>query len=231
MSYILDALRRADAERGRGAVPSIYSQADLPAPAGRAARSRNALLVWAVVALSVALLGMLVWVMRGRTATPTAAESAPLTAQLPSTAPTPPQEAAPAPSPAVAPATTAAAPPAAVPVLPAPAARPAASRQMPAATQSPTLAQTAKPATQPATTTAASRVYAVHELPDDIRRGLPTLAVGGAMYSANAANRMLIINGQLMHEGDKLAPDLVLEQIKLKSAVLRYKNYRYGISY
>ena len=51
------------------------------------------------------------------------------------------------------------------------------------------------------------------------------------MYSENAANRMLIINGQLFHERDKLGPGLVLVQIRLKSAVLEFRGYRYGISY
>ena len=69
------------------------------------------------------------------------------------------------------------------------------------------------------------------ELPEDVRAGLPALTVGGAMYSQTAANRMLIINGQVVREGDTLAPGLVLEQIKLKSAVLRVKGLRYGISY
>ena len=75
------------------------------------------------------------------------------------------------------------------------------------------------------------RTYTVAELPDEVRRDLPALVVGGAMYSENAASRMLIINGQLFHERDKLAPGLVLVQIKLKSAVLEFKGYRYGISY
>lgn len=39
MSYILDALRRAEAERGRGAVPGIHSQA-LPVPGNAAAATR-----------------------------------------------------------------------------------------------------------------------------------------------------------------------------------------------
>ena len=51
------------------------------------------------------------------------------------------------------------------------------------------------------------------------------------MYSDNAASRFLIINGQILHESDKVTPELTLEQIKLKAAVLRYKGYRYGISY
>jgi general secretion pathway protein B len=57
------------------------------------------------------------------------------------------------------------------------------------------------------------------------------LTVGGAMYSQTPANRMLIINGQVVREGDTIAPGLVLEQIKLKSAVLKVKGLRYGISY
>ena len=60
--------------------------------------------------------------------------------------------------------------------------------------------------------------------------GLP-LVLGGAMYSESAANRMLIVNGQLFRENDELAPGLVLEQIALKSAVLRYRNYRFRVSY
>jgi general secretion pathway protein B len=94
--------------------------------------------------------------------------------------------------------------------------------------------QAAAGATASASSAASSpegRIYTLNELPDDVRRELPALTIGGAMYSANPANRMLIINGQLFHEGDKLAPGLSLEQIKLKSAVLKLKGYRYGISY
>jgi general secretion pathway protein B len=84
----------------------------------------------------------------------------------------------------------------------------------------------------PASTAAPERpVQTLNELPENIRRELPQIAVGGAMYSENAANRMLIINGQVFHEGDKVSGELVLEQIKLKTAVLAYKGYRYGISY
>jgi general secretion pathway protein B len=84
---------------------------------------------------------------------------------------------------------------------------------------------------EPAARASEPRVYAPAELPDDIRRELPTLAVGGAMYSENAVNRMLIINGQVFHERDKLSPNLTLVQIKLKNAVLEFKGYRYSISY
>ncbi|HEY8706541.1 MAG TPA: general secretion pathway protein GspB, partial [Burkholderiaceae bacterium] len=86
--------------------------------------------------------------------------------------------------------------------------------------------------TAPATAAAPeSRVYTVNELPDDIRRQLPAVAIGGSRYSPSKADRLLIVNGQALHEGDRIAPGLVLEQIKLKAAVLEYKGYRYAVTY
>jgi len=57
------------------------------------------------------------------------------------------------------------------------------------------------------------------------------VAVGGASYSESPASRMLIINGQIYHEGDKLTPELTLQQIQLRNAVLSFRGYRYAISY
>jgi general secretion pathway protein B len=76
-----------------------------------------------------------------------------------------------------------------------------------------------------------SRIYAQAELPEAIRREMPKLSVGGASYSNDAASRMLIINGQVFHEGDKIAPGLELERIRLRSAILAFKGYRYELTY
>jgi general secretion pathway protein B len=100
----------------------------------------------------------------------------------------------------------------------------------PAAAPTETLAA---PAAAPAPTAAASanRVYAVSELPDDIRRQLPVITVGGSMYSSTPGNRILIVNGQVLHEGDRIGPELVLSQIKDKAAVLAFRGYRYEIAF
>ena len=42
---------------------------------------------------------------------------------------------------------------------------------------------------------------------------------------------MLIINGEVFREGEKPAPDLQLEQIRAKSAVLNFKGLRYSVPY
>ena len=101
----------------------------------------------------------------------------------------------------------------------------------PAAKAPPAAGATASSIAPAAASAPEGRIYTLAELPDEVRRDLPPLVIGGAMYSENPASRMLIVNGQLFHEGDKLAAGLQLEQIKLKSAVLRLKGYRYGITY
>ena len=75
------------------------------------------------------------------------------------------------------------------------------------------------------------RVERLADLPEALRRDLPRLTLGGAMYSDKPASRMLIINGQVFHEGDTVAPDLSLKQIRLKEAVLEFRGHRYEVTY
>ena len=63
------------------------------------------------------------------------------------------------------------------------------------------------------------------------RAQLPQLNVNGASYSANPAHRMLIVNGAVVHEGQELAPGLILERIGLHQAVIRQGSLRLSISY
>jgi len=221
MSYILDALRRADSERERGAVPSLHSK---PVAAALADGDddveprRASPLLWAVVGLSVVLVAVLAWQFLGGGP----AEPVPAPASVSATAPAAPAPVAVVtpPQPEPIPAPIAMAP---IQPLPQPTAQP-----MP---RKPARAVPKAQATTASAVAAEGPVPGVNELPENIRRELPQLNVGGAMYSQTAANRMLILNGQVFHEGDKVSADLVLEQIKLKSAVLVYKSHRYGISY
>jgi general secretion pathway protein B len=86
-----------------------------------------------------------------------------------------------------------------------------------------------KPA--PAAPQAPAQVVKLNDMPATLRAQMPRLAVGGAIYSDTPSGRMLILNGQVYHEGDHPAPDTLLEQIRLKSAVLNYRGMRYEITY
>jgi len=75
------------------------------------------------------------------------------------------------------------------------------------------------------------RVGTLAELPDTVRQQLPALAISGATYSENPQYRMVIVNGQVLHEGDTAAPGVVLEKIRQKEVVLRTQGYRYAAPY
>ncbi|MGE5336532.1 MAG: general secretion pathway protein GspB [Gemmatimonadota bacterium] len=104
-----------------------------------------------------------------------------------------------------------------------------------ASSKAPSAALAAAPASKaepPAVAQAADApVYTRDQLPDNIRAALPPLTIGGSMYSANPANRSLVVNGGLYREHDQLTADLSLEQIKLKAAIFKFRGYRFEIQF
>ena len=214
MSYILDALRRAQAERGRGSVPGLHTPAapvaGLPVAASPARGP-----VWALAALAsaaaLAVGGWWLWRTQPR-ADVVAAQAVPVPVApspppMPEPAPPPPpapRPPAPAPRPAPKPAPTEAPPKAAAPALPPAAPKPAASAS-------------------------AAPVFAQADLPPAVREQLPTLQLAGVTYSANPLHRMVIVNGQVLHEGEQAAPGLMLERIEQGRTVWAFRGYRYAL--
>lgn len=224
MSYILDALKKAEAERNPGSVPSIHAQPVFIAPpADRPSVWRKPWLWMALPALTVALAGV-AWLKPWQALSPSAAK------------PPAPEQVSSAPAPAV-PLLAAAEPPQAEPEPPqAEAARapkpPAAKPRKAAAKKS---EQAAKPVqTKPASTARSSdepRVAALHELPDNIKKEIPALNVNGYIYSDNKADRTVLIDHKLLQEGDQVAPNLILEKLMPDGMVLNYKGHRYRTAY
>lgn len=69
------------------------------------------------------------------------------------------------------------------------------------------------------------------QLPEAIQREVPKIAVGGYIYSANPADRLLLIDKVLRREGEEVAPGLTLEKLLPKAAVMNYRGYRYRLPY
>jgi general secretion pathway protein B len=233
MSYILDALKRADAERERGTVPGLRAQ-PIPATSARASDGARPLQRWVLFAgvLFVALLAAWAWRMsanapRGEAPMAPAAPIAPIS---PISTPAP---SAPAMTPPAPPAPLARATPAAPPTVARPETRPPeVAKAEPKAARAAS-APVAAPARAPASAAAAPEVRApaLAELPEDLKRQLPAPAISGSIYSENPAQRMVTIGSQVFQEGDKPAPDLVLEQIGRKAAVFNFRGTRYTLSY
>lgn len=281
MSYILDALRRADSERERGRIPGIHALPMPPALDEATAAPRAARWVWALGATGTLLAGVLAWVL----ASPETPTRQPPQALSPATpAPIRPLLADPAAVPAVPPtvlarddasarpaSTTAAATatpgttltrdtgasatlatPGAPPTSAASGAPPTSATSATSATPvavgaSPITREAAAPA-QTARTAAAGpaaapgpgpslavgpepRIQALHELPEEVRRAIPPLVVNGSVYSKNPADRFLIVNGQIVRESEPVAPDVMLEKIGPRAAVLNSHGHRFEISY
>ena len=237
MSYILDALRRAEADRQRGAVPGLQDQPQpLPAPAAAPADGPRRTGLWALAGAGLlAAGGAAAWwwwlklpgpaPVAVMTPAPATAPPAPVTPVAPAAAPVP---VAPAPAvvssmPAVAAAPAPASPALVLPPIPPQPAEPAAPAE-PAKKPAPRPAVAAAPAPAP---DAVRR----QDLPENVRQQLPALTVAGATYSENPRYRMVIINGQVVQEGDTAAPGVVLETIRQKEVVLRAQGYRFTEKY
>jgi general secretion pathway protein B len=229
MSYILDALRRAQAERERGQVPGLEARTLVQTPPPPPQRRATAM--WVGGALAVGVLGVAgMLVLRGGAAPVTA----PVGAQAPVPTPVPPL-AAPSPLPAppapmVVVSAPAAPPPGAAPVNPpAPsglAGQPAPGSPTPTPTplQTPLPTPTSTPTAPPAAN--AVRPVQLAQLSAELRRELPAMVLGGAIWSDNAASRFVIVNGQVLREGEAAAPGVLLERIGPKAVFLRWRDWR-----
>ena len=192
MSYILDALRRADAERERGAVPSLHAQQQFALGEGDGESEGRPKIVWWVAGgIAAVLIAAFAWIWLGSAPPSAAVASAPASAQPPTQTPPP---AAP-PAPAVAPQQPPTVPPAAV-VAPAPQATPATPRSQPV-TPRPTrrTAQAAKategdnsaPAAARTTRRAAARPETHTAGGSEARTSAPTVATNAAPRTAPSA--------------------------------------------
>lgn len=262
MSYILEALKKAQAERQLGNAPTIHAPqpVQVNAAAGGAAANRKPLLLGLGAGALVVLVGALLMWRHGPA--PDAAGSAPaspatvgtpaagtatLAVRAPDTpapvAPPVPRAAAPHPAtPAQASASrmgagarvagAVAVPPVSVatgqsPVAVAVSQPPAApASQRPAASPMPAAVHVAAPAAAPE-----DSLPLVQQLPEAVRGQLPRVSFGGYMYSANPADRLVLIDNVLRHEGEEVAPGLVLEKLMPKVVVMNFRGVRYRVAY
>ncbi|MCX9156299.1 general secretion pathway protein GspB [Niveibacterium sp. 24ML] len=242
MSYILDALRRAESERVKDQTPNLHDMTLAPPEPEAFDAPANRALIWSAAAAVVVVAGAAVaWLLLRNPAPPGA--QAPMAARAPGpvapNAPAPlPAEAAPvavAPPVAEAPPVLAppeVAPPVLAPIAPAPLAQAGTAPRIIVPPQivpppKPASRKPAAPTAPPAEPADERAAPTLNQLPADIRSALPPMRFEGTVYSDNPADRMLMVNGQLLHEGEKLAGEVLVERIKPRSAVLQFRGQRF----
>jgi len=258
MSYILDALKRAESERDRGAVPGLLSQHG--AARRDPAQTPTSTPVWllAGAALVLLLLGAGLWRWLAPTALPSLPQATPsvptANAELPVLATAPTTSAAaqpPAPTVAttvpvtgqptqaltrtpVAPVTTAA--PAATSTATAAAPNKATLQAVtpPTATASPVVL--AGPAPAPAAPKSAptkdnNNVPMLSELPQSLRSQIPAFSIAGTVYSESPTQRLLLTEIGVFSPGSSVVPGVLLEEIHAHSAIFNFHGTRFQIDH
>lgn len=202
MSYILDALRKSEAERG-ASVPA----AALPAPEGILRRTGFRVAAGALGSVIVLVGIAIVWQSAHRAPAP----AAPPVAASPAPAPTSPaRPLAPAPS---------------VPASP-----PA--RDLAAEARAPSAPVAAPVATIPNESIASEAPRAVpflRQMPETFRAQLPPLAVNIHVFSDDPAQCVLYINNRQYRPGEQVAPGVRLVAIVEDGAVLSYNGRRFKL--
>lgn len=210
MSYILDALQRAEQERQRknGAVPGLNTRA-MPVPLE--ARHDSKLLSgrWALAGLALVIGALAMAVALWPAALPPMSSPTPTSANTASVA---------SPSTSVPPTTA-----------PAPAATPPRQRTVsdskPLAPRPPASAAPALP------TPTAAALPLLKDMPEDFRRQLPPLAISGVVYSENPAQRLLLVNGQVLTQGSRVSPELTLDEIQPRASSFTFRGTRFKLSH
>ena len=191
MSYILDALNRADAERERGSVPGLHARQTY-VKTSKVSNEHSRLWMALVVTLTIAGISAGVWFWRAPadTAPPAIAELAIVAA--PAEPPTPP---APVPTATVA---------------------------------APTTAPKAAPKPTP---NGPVGIPLLSELASDVRSQVPPLTITGAVYSKTPGQRLLLVNNQVLNQGNLAAPQVTLEEIRVNSSVFSFRGTRFRLAH
>jgi general secretion pathway protein B len=243
MSYILEALKKAQAERQLGSAPTIHAPAANAAPV--AGPNRKPLAIGLAAGVVLAAAALMLWrhqdapAPRAQVAS---AQTAAPASPLPVVAPRESTPAAPQPVVASHEAAPAAAnQPGQVALVGRPDPKPVerepvavAKAAVPAPAPTP-----ARVASAPAPVAAAAPAPASPEeslpafgaLPEAVRGGIPKVAFGGYMYSPNPSDRLILIDNVLRHEGEEVAPGLVLEKLLPKGAVMNFRGTRYRVPF
>lgn len=235
MSYILDALKKAESERNLGSIPNVHAQPTLTAhPAKTSLAGRRGF--WMIFLLTIALailIAFSTWrafpFFSGKTSSPidspaglkavppSIPEHIPplITNPLPSSRPFDESQSAALSNKASSPKESSSqstfsqadAPPAKKTI-----------EEKPASKQKPPLEEEAP-------------VTSLSALPENIRQGIPAFTVNGYIYSRDKSERTVLIDQKLLHEGDVIAQELTLEKLMPSGMILNYKGYRYRTSY
>ena len=249
MSYILDALKKAEQERKRGKAPDFMTEHE-----DREDKPRRRVWLYAALVFFVAVSGSVGWFLgsdknSGFSAKPQ--QTAPVTMNTsaqPQPSPPPcvgPSSENPTAAPQAQTTETAAPAKAVIPQTEKPETarkqtartsqvdKDSSMKKTASTTDRSRASQAAPDAAEPANikkTVPGNRIYSIAELPDELKQGLPALSISTHIYSQEKTERLASINGHIGREGQEIMSGITLESITPDGAVLRYQGYKFKLN-
>ncbi len=231
MSYILEALKKSEQERGAGESPSVQT---IHSAGLQYAQQKKPL--WPYVLAVVITLNVIALIVFFAPATRSLKQSDAATAaptadrSLTTTVAAPTHEFTPS-TPLATPPVATKAPPAKPPVQP-----PAQLRQQTTASAADKTAATRRsednyqPSLSKQTRNDYVSVVDVRDLPLDIQARIPDMVFSAHVYSSNPQQRSVVINGNFMEQGDMLTSKLRLDEITPGGVVFDFDGVRFRTS-
>lgn len=207
MSYILDALKKSEQDRGNGSIPNVQT---IHSSALNYHQEKRALWPWVLIAVLVINVFILIYFLKPDTNTQnilpshnTATINNETTHQnLPAV------NTAPTPEPVVT------EPPATSPVV--------LEQKTPEQNNNDSIEITTTETTKPLVT--------IDELPSNIRQQIPNMIFSAHVYSSAPLQRSMVINNHFMEEGDAVGYDLVLVEITSNGAIFNFRGHLFSAS-
>jgi len=235
MSYILDALKKSESERGHGAIPGVQTVHSSSINYHQQKKALWPYFLIAAVALNILVIAYFIYTQNNPTPPallPVIKNNSPLTSSTKSpsnssveTIVKMPVNITPATPPLVA---STVQKPQITAVTHAPLVKeeninnpPYVRKQI---KDKPATVQLIEPPTKPSVETAeaAEKILEQNELPEDIQRQLPALVISAHVYSSNPSQRSLIVNNEFFEEGDYIMDDIILYEITSDGAIFNY---------
>ncbi len=217
MSYILDALKKSDQERKSGGVPTLQT-VHIPV----AVEDRKPWNLYGVISMLLLALAFVIGFVVSEKEAAIVADRGALSAADESVLKPPPEskpevqtKIEPEPPSQLQTSPLAAPKPAATPTVVAVAA------PVPAPAIKPVVLQPVEPVKKPLPEL--EDIPYLHELPEYQQQSIPDLSFAGHVYSSNASNRSVIINGNTMSEGDSIMQEFNIRQITSSGVIFVFQ--------
>ncbi len=91
--------------------------------------------------------------------------------------------------------------------------------------------QEISPPVKTAENNSSENILEYYDLPESLSRQIPTITVSAHIYSSNPLQRSIVINNNFLEEGDHVLDDLILQEITMDGAIFEFNGtrFRYGI--